>query len=144
MLSVQGQPDKSTSHSISLCLLTLSHAHTDKLQPAADSQMQRALAPALAAHDGGEADVVEHGRGGEASRRVLTWWREESYRRQEQVRVERFKEGHEGQSVTSAVIKKNTWAMYFLWSVKFYWPVIWCNIQVWTSVSVFRQMLFKP
>lgn len=98
MLLVQGQPDKSTSHCVSLCLLTLSHAHTGKLQPAADSQMQRALVPPLAAHDGGEADVVEHGRGGETSRRLLTWRREKSYGRQEQVDVE----------LTVTIIKKDT------------------------------------
>lgn len=60
--------------------------------------MQRALVPPLAAHDGGEADVVEDGRGGEASRRVLTWRREKSYRRQEQVHGE----------LTVTVLKKDT------------------------------------
>lgn len=69
--------------------------------------MQRALVSPLAAHNGGEADVVEHGRGGEASRRVLTWWREKSYGRQEQAHVElRVTVLKKDQSVTSAVIKK--------------------------------------
>lgn len=74
--------------------------------------------PALAPHDGGEADVVEHGRRSEASRRVLTWRREKSYGRQEQVHVELtvtvLKEVHEGQSVTSAVIKKILSNVFFM------------------------------